>query len=50
MNKDQTLIDYDYLTKHIQSKHKGIKYACNQCDYQATYKNNLTSHIKRNHF
>ena len=24
------------LKKHIQSKHEGVKYACNYCDYQAT--------------
>ena len=26
------------IQRHIQSKHEGIKYPCNQCDYQATEK------------
>merc|ERR1712025_991660 len=28
-----------HLERHIQSKHEGVKYACTQCDYQATQKN-----------
>ena len=31
---------------HIKSVHKGIKYACNQCDYQATEQSYLGTHIQ----
>ena len=34
---------------HIQSKHEGIKYACNHCDYQATTQRSLTRHMKSKH-
>ena len=34
---------------HIQVKHEGLKYACNQCDYQATTKGNMTIHIQNKH-
>ena len=34
------------LQTHIQSKHEGIKYPCNQCDYQATQQSNLQTHIQ----
>ena len=41
------------LTKHenlnIQSKHEILKYPCNKCDYQATKKSNLTTHIQSLH-
>ena len=36
-------------TRHIQSRHKAVKYACNQCDYQAIVHRNLTSHIQSRH-
>ena len=32
-----------------KSKHEGIKYACYQCDYQATRQDNLTTHIQSVH-
>ena len=37
------------LTLHIQSKHEGVKYACNQCEYKATQKTNLRTHKKKKH-
>ena len=37
------------MLKHYRSKHEGIKYPCNQCDYQATEKGNLQKHIQRKH-
>ena len=39
------------MTMHIQYKYKdkGVKYACNQCDYQAGYRSNLTTHIQSQH-
>ena len=37
------------LTTHIQSKHEGVKYACNQCDYQAKQQGNLKIHIQSQH-
>ena len=33
----------------LKSKHEGVKYACEQCDYQATTKFDLTRHIKSRH-
>ena len=35
--------------RHIRSVHGGVKYACNQCDYQATRPDHLKSHLKRKH-
>ena len=29
--------------------HDGVKYACNQCDFQATRQDNLTTHIQSIH-
>ena len=37
------------LQRHIQSQHEGIKYPCDQCDYQATEKNGLQKHNKSKH-
>ena len=37
------------LTTHIQSKHDGVKYACNQCDYHATQLSSLRVHIQNVH-
>merc|ERR1711952_128939 len=35
------------MTKHIQYKHEGVKYACNQCNYQATQQGHMRRHIHR---
>ena len=32
--------------QHTKPKLGGLKYACNQCDYQATLQGNLTKHIQ----
>ena len=29
--------------------HEGVKYACDQCDYQATQQGHLTIHIQSKH-
>ena len=29
--------------------HEGVKYTCDQCDYQATQQSNLTVHIQSKH-
>ena len=34
---------------HNSSIHQGMKYPCNQCDYQATYRSNLSSHVMNMH-
>ena len=34
------------LWQHKKSKHKGVKYACNQCDQQFTLQRSLTKHIQ----
>ena len=37
------------LTVHIQSKHEGVKYACDKCGHQFTHKSDLTRHIQTKH-
>ena len=37
------------LDYHIQSFHQGVRYACDQCDYQATLQSSLTKHIQSKH-
>ena len=37
------------MLKHYRSIHKGIKYPCNQCDYQATSQSHLKRHIQSKH-
>ena len=32
------------MLKHIRSKHEGMKYVCNRCDFQATLQQNLMTH------
>ena len=39
----------EFTTDHDVSEHEGIKYPCNQCDYQATERGNLQKHIHRKH-
>jgi hypothetical protein len=34
---------------HQKSKHEGIKFKCNQCDYQATQKCHLIVHQQSKH-
>ena len=37
------------LSNFNKSVHQGVKYACNQCDYQATKQSHLTIHIQSIH-
>ena len=37
------------LKKHIDSKHKGVIYPCDKCEYAATRAEQLREHIKRKH-
>ena len=37
------------LAEHFQSVHRGVKYPCDQCEYKATVKYNLTKHVKSKH-
>ena len=39
----------DNMLTHYRSIHEGIKYPCNQCDYQATQKDSLKGHIQLSH-
>ena len=39
----------DKSTKHKRSFHKGVKYACDQCDYYAIKQSHLTAHIQSKH-
>ena len=41
--------DKSTLTKRKRSVHEGVKYACNQCDYNATKQSHLTAHIQSMH-
>ena len=45
----QQFIHQSNLTTHIQSKHEGLKYACNLCDKQYTQQVDLTRHIQCKH-
>ena len=36
-------------TRHIQTKHEGVMYDCDQCDQQFTRKSSLTLHIQSKH-
>ena len=33
-----------YLTDHIKSKHEEDRYKCDQCEYKASDKDNLSKH------
>ena len=37
------------LKYHIESKHDGIYYNCNECGYTSSFKGNLKTHIKTKH-
>ena len=37
------------LGLHTKFKHEDRKYACNQCDYQATRQDHLKTHIQNKH-
>ena len=37
------------LLSHIKFKHKGLTYACDQCDCKATWKGDFLIHIKSKH-
>ena len=37
------------MVAHYRSVHEGIKYSCNQCDYQATTQGHLHTHIAGKH-
>ena len=39
----------DSRAKHIRSKHEGVKYSCNQCEYQATQQGDLKRHKQSKH-
>ena len=34
---------------HIQSKHEGVRYECDQCECKAVWQSYLTDHIKSKH-
>ena len=38
-----------HLSKILRSIHQGIKYPCDQCDYKATQKGDLLTHLKSIH-
>ena len=33
-----------YLTDHIKSKHEEVRYECDQCEYKASDKGNISKH------
>ena len=37
------------LITHKQSKHEGIQYICDKCDYKIATKRNLTTHKQSKH-
>ena len=38
-----------HLLRHIRSKHEGVKYSCNQCEYHATQQGHLKKHKQAIH-
>ena len=34
---------------HVKVKHLGLKYKCDECDYQANHKQSLDLHVKIKH-
>ena len=46
---DKLFYDNSTVRRHIRSVHEGVKYACNQCDYQATAQGSLTRHFQSKH-
>ena len=38
-----------HLQPHVESKHEGIVFHCNYCDYKANRKDGLKSHIRIKH-
>ena len=41
--------ELDNLLTHVQSKHEGVRFPCDQCDYKAVQKPSLVRHIKTVH-
>ena len=39
----------NHMRVHVKAVHQGIKYDCDQCDFQSGYKNFLRIHIKKVH-
>ena len=37
------------MMRHYKSVHEGIKYPCNECDYEATLRSNLKNHMEAMH-
>ena len=44
-----TKMDKSNLKEHVRFKHSGLRYDCNQCDYQTSYPQNLKKHSSRAH-
>ena len=40
----------DHLQLHIKSKHEGLTFPCQQCDYLATFPSALKHHVKVKHY
>ena len=38
-----------YLNQHKESQHEGVRYNCDQCDYQAEPKSTLKLHKESKH-
>ena len=45
----QLMTEPGSLRRHAKAKHEGVKYDCNQCDFQSGYRADLTIHIKSKH-
>ena len=49
VEKYETYTGSGAFNTHKQSVHQDVKYACDQCEYQATSQVNLTKHIQSKH-
>ena len=38
-----------YVTNHVKTVHEGLRYPCDQCDYQGNSMQSLRKHIQSSH-
>ena len=43
------LLRNQYLQRHLNSTHVGVRYPCDECDYKARQKTSLKIHKKSKH-
>eukprot|EP00088_Acartia_fossae_P064764 TRINITY_DN7976_c1_g1_i2.p1 TRINITY_DN7976_c1_g1~~TRINITY_DN7976_c1_g1_i2.p1 ORF type:complete len:696 (-),score=93.11 TRINITY_DN7976_c1_g1_i2:160-2205(-) len=46
---EYTALNREYVKRHVEKVHLGIRYPCNLCDYTGPYKGELNRHMKKVH-